>query len=321
LVEYDDVINKHRETIYRKRREILKLAESEKTKDQRPKTKNIDETMATDTPEEANENEKTLSHIILEMVENEIEQVVAFHTNGEKSGDWNLPEIWQTMGTIFPLQGTMDENMSTLGLSEHKLDQAKERTIIIEYFTRRARELFNDLENKARASNLNLIEMEKTVLIRAMDTLWIEHLEAMNSVRQGIGLRGYGQRDPLIEYKKEAYQLYHELNNLIQKEVVYSIFKIGYMYLQAQSGLGGKNLTDRPIVYSAPAKEMTKRIDDRRQTTGNLHWSLTGGSSGRGENQADTVRPKIINASGDKVGRNDPCPCGSGKKFKKCHGA
>ena len=92
-------------------------------------------------------------------------------------------------------------------------------------------------------------EIKKAVLTRSIDTLWIEHLEAMASMRQGIGLRGYGQRDPLIEYKKEAYHLYNELNSLIQKQVIYSIFKVGQVQEFSAPGLA-----DRAKQFSAPAK-------------------------------------------------------------------
>jgi metal-dependent amidase/aminoacylase/carboxypeptidase family protein len=84
----------------------------------------------------------------------------------------------------------------------------------------------HQIEQKAGEMGVDWPETEKAVLIRSIDTLWVEHLEAMASVRQGIGLRGYGQRDPLIEYKKEAYRQFGELNSLIQREVVYSVFKV-----------------------------------------------------------------------------------------------
>ena len=116
---------------------------------------------------------------------------------------------------------------------------------------------------------------------------------------------GYGQRDPLIEYKKEAYRLFNDLNSLIQKEVVYSIFKVGELHeltiLKTEAGrkeqLLAPDLLSRAKEFSAPAKEM----------------------GGNATTFAD-VKKKEKNEEGEKIGRNDACPCGSGKKYKKCHG-
>lgn len=79
----------------------------------------------------------------------------------------------------------------------------------------------------ATEAGFNWLEVERSVLLRTIDMLWMDHLETMDYMRRGIGLRGYGQRDPLVEYKKEAYQMFNELNSLIEKQVVYSIYKIG----------------------------------------------------------------------------------------------
>ncbi len=241
LVEYDDVINKHREAIYKRRREILELAEK--------------------------------SDIILEMVENEIEQVASFHTAGDNVKEWNLKEIYQVVSTIFPVEEKLKSDLAELS-GASKLDKVKARTAIIEHLTNLAGNIYDKIKLKSKEMGVDWSQVEKAVLIRSIDALWVEHLEAMDYMRRGIGLRGYGQRDPLIEYKKEAYQLYNELNNLIQKEVVYSIFKVADV-----NQFAAPNLADRAKQFSAPA-----------------------------------------DAAGHKVGRNDPCPCGSGKKYKKCCG-
>jgi preprotein translocase subunit SecA len=136
----------------------------------------------------------------------------------------------------------------------------------------------------------------------------------MTSMRQGIGLRGYGQRDPLIEYKKEAFILFNELNNLIQKEVVYNIFKVGMMQESLARGWQEPSLADRAKEFSAPLKTM----EDKRSSFAN--FTKQANNDQRQGGGLDLVKQKIRNAAGEKVGRNDPCPCGSGKKYKKCHG-
>ena len=151
-------------------------------------------------------------------------------------------------------------------------------------------------------------EIEKGILIRAIDTLWIEHLNAMDALRTGIGLRGYGQRDPLIEYKKEAYRLFVELMNLIQKQVTYRIYKVGLARKLAPS-----LIERRGVVMSAPAKIMEKG-----------KGQFSGVSLPKEEKEkvvkGDNVPVKPRDMMGRKIGRNDPCPCGSGKKYKKCCG-
>ena len=285
LVEYDDVLNKHREAIYRRRKEILKINDASADIGERGISQ--------------------LSKIILEMLDNEIEQVVSFHTASQEIREWNLEEIKQVVATIFPINDDIKKDLDHLIADGDKLDKAKARTEIIEYLTKKASEKYAAMVREVSQVGINWFEVEKSVLLRSFDTLWIEHLEAISSLRQGIGLRGYGQRDPLVEYKKEAYRLFSDLNSLIQKEVVYSIYKIGALHelsilkteADRKEQLLSPDLLSRAKEYSAPAKEM-------------------GGST---TTFAD-VKKKEKNEEGDKIGRNDACPCGSGKKYKKCHG-
>jgi preprotein translocase subunit SecA len=303
LVEYDDVINKHREAIYRRRRDILikadialKLSQSESGGKQ---------------PEEDLIIKNSLSKIILEMVENEIEQAVSFHTSDDKMTEWNINEIYQVMSTIFSVEDKLKSELAAFTEDGDKLDKVKARTKIIEFLFELANEVYDKIKTQAEHAGLIWIEIEKAILIRSIDTLWIEHLEAMSSVRQGIGLRGYGQRDPLIEYKKEAYLLYNELNNLIQKEVAYSIYKVGDLYQTLGRNIEGPSLADRAKQFSAPAKEMTSKQSS---------FSGFKQADSKPSSTIDMVSVKAKDDSGNKIGRNDLCPCGSGKKYKKCCG-
>jgi len=342
LVEYDDVINKHRETIYRKRREILGLAEGEQQNViARPKAAAIPPKTETANSRDcfvahsakagfAPRNDSlTLSDIILAMVENEIEQVVSFHTAPDMIKDWNLDEIYQVASTIFPVEEKLKNDLTDLVGDGSKLDKAKARTTIIEHLLTLAKARYSKIKKQAKTADLNWQEVEKAILIRSIDTLWVEHLEAMDHLRQGIGLRGYGQRDPLVEYKKEAYRLYNELNNLIQKQVVYSIFKVADI-----GQFAAPSLADRAKKFSAPSKVMDASSSSfsgfRQVEAGSGSGSLestrlqrklaNGQGKQKAESRGDVIREKIKDASGKKVGRNDPCPCGSGKKYKKCCG-
>ena len=341
LVEFDDVINKHREAIYRKRREILQIAESEREKapseenspqnpnDKLPIPNKIHNSPPKADPPlaEKSEPQKSLSDIILGYVENEIEQVVGFHTAAEQIGDWNIEEIYQVAGTIFPVTAKLENDLSEYKKDGHKLDKAKARTEIIGHLAGLAREKYEEIGTKSAAEGLNWPEIEKAVLVRSIDTLWVEHLEAMASVRQGIGLRGYGQRDPLIEYKKEAYRMFMDLSNLIQKEVVYSIFKVSMLYGEPVRKFEAPSLAERAKEFSAPAKTMDSRTSSFSAfaPAANPSGTLKGG--GRKEASApDSVRAKPKDTDGHKIGRNDPCPCGAKKpdgtpiKYKHCHG-
>ena len=338
LVEYDDVINKHRESIYRRRREILELAERNNqdtrnnnqinSKSQIPNNKftpldnsisngarisNLNDQILESEQIENHQSsiENSLSNIILEMVENEIEQVVSFHTAGDAVKNWNLDEIYQVVSTIFPVEEKLKGDLAGLAGDGSKFDKAKAHTAIIEHLVNLAKSVYEKVKQQADESGMQWKEIEKAILIRSIDILWIEHLEAMACMRQGIGLRGYGQRDPLIEYKKEAYRMYNELNNLIQKQVVYSIFKVGQV-----QGFSAPGLADRAKQFSAPAKV----ANSSTASFSGFKQADAGSGSGSLENSGDIIREKMKDASGNKVGRNDPCPCGSGKKFKKCCG-
>ncbi|MBI2038066.1 MAG: preprotein translocase subunit SecA [Candidatus Magasanikbacteria bacterium] len=277
LLEYDDVLNRHREVIYGKRREIL------------------DAFSAQGGPASGGEGKtKTLREMILDMVEQEIEQVVSFHTNTESRHDWNVKEILENVSTIFALSDEEKKTVTDLAAGERsqKLAEVEARTKIIEYLVDLANKKYDALLVKAVPDIAMLLEIEKQVLLRAMDNLWVDHLVAVDYLRTGIGLRGYGQHDPLVEYKKETYRMFNELLNLIQKEVVYIIYKVNLGIQLAPSVMGAsKNLN---------FKGASDAIDGEVEV-----------SNSRKEKGVD----------GKEVGRNDLCPCGSGKKYKKCHGA
>ncbi len=290
LVEYDDVINKHREAIYKRRREILETFE--------------------------NKSEK-IKNIILEMIKTEIEQVVSFHTIGEDEKQWNLKEIYQTIDSIFPVDKTVLDKIKHLTNIQDKLDKAKKKTEIVKYLFDLAEQKYKELEqaiidlNKlVESGGLSLLEIEKSVLIRSIDTIWTEHLDAMEQMRQGIGLRGYGQLDPLVEYKKEAYFLFHQLNDLIRKQVVYSIYKMVDV-----SQIVAPSILQKAKEFSAPKKTM----DNTNSSFSQFKQPLNNKNNSNVTNDL-VVRQKLKDASGKKIGRNDPCPCGSGKKYKYCCG-
>ncbi|MBI2483581.1 preprotein translocase subunit SecA [Candidatus Uhrbacteria bacterium] len=283
LVEYDDIINKQRDVIYRKRREVLEqfLREIQK------------QTGIT----EEGAHKPSLREMIFEMVEDEIERVVVYHTASEAEADWNLKEIYEVVTTMFPVADDVRIAVEDFRKSAgDKNADAQTRTKIIEYLSGLARTTYDVHEKAVQErvqaagigidAELALRSIEKDLILRSIDMLWIEHLEAIDHLRAGIGLRGYGQHDPLVEYKKESYRLFTDLLALINKQIVYSIYKIG------GAAVSARQKPQRNFVYSAPAKS----------------------------SDGDAVSSPANESVAAKVGRNDPCPCGSGKKYKRCHG-
>lgn len=251
LVEYDDVINKHREVIYKKRNQIL-----------------------------ATEDQLVAGNVVKTYLQEEIDRVIGFHTQSPHASEWNYQEIVEVVKTIFSL----------LPEEEIKIREQKEAGELKKYVVELAIEKYAQLENGINSdenikkqvgeNNQPMDLIAKAVVLRAIDTLWVEHIDAMDHMRTGIGLVGYGQKDPLVEYKNQSRRMFQELLNNIRAQVVYSIFKVS---VTPPTHSTYKNAMPAP----------TANIKSNQQPTAN---------------------------KGQKVGRNDPCPCGSGKKYKKCCG-
>jgi len=223
--------------------------------------------------------------------------VVVFHTAGDKSGDWNLKEIAETLQAMLNVSGQEDKLTELAGEGG---DGGRQK--VLDYAEGLAADTYNRLVSDFTQAGIDFVEVAKGMLLRSIDQMWVDHLETMDYMRRGIGLRGYGQRDPLVEYKKEAYRLYHELLDLIRQQLVYSIYRTGDALKMAPAALLNLSQSEQPknLKLEGAAKEMEKLSAKR--------------------DNFDLVREKAKDESGKAVGRNDLCPCGSGKKFKKCCG-
>jgi preprotein translocase subunit SecA len=257
VVEYDDVINRQRETIYHERERILR------SDDRSPP--------------------------ILAMFDEEIAGLVGEHAAGEYASDWNLEGLKLKLATMVP---SLDP--SELGWMEEVRDR--------EHLTRELTELVAEqYERKgAEVGDEAMLILERLVLLRVIDTLWVEHLTAVDDMRRGIGLRAYSQRDPLNEFKVEAYQMFEELKATIRHDVTHTVFRV--------------TVTREP----APVQQPRQMTESRPEVApGAATASATAAASaGNGNGEA---RAPVRTAH--KIGRNDPCYCGSGKKYKRCHGA
>jgi preprotein translocase subunit SecA len=277
LVEYDDVMNKQRETIYRKRRQNLAGIDTKET--------------------------------MLDSVRNEIKNLVNYLFNAP-AGDFSAEKLYDEANLIFHIR---PEDRKSLEQIKQDVggDTYNEQEALAGYLEKLAVEEYNQLEAKinmlpqGESEIQPMRQVERQMYLHAMDTLWIEHLETMNYLRTGIGLRGYGQRDPLVEYKRESLRLFKELLGLIDRQVAYSIFKIGFV---------------------APQEIKTEEKPKKLVLQGANDQSAFAGDEGLREQKVDNVIKDSSHFNGEKVGRNDLCPCGATwpdgnpKKYKDCHG-
>jgi len=307
VLKYDDVLNRHRHIIYGKRRQILNLSQGDNKEfdlsiQPIQKVGEGEGESGDAMPEE--KQYESLKEMIAEMIEAEIEFVVSYHTNTEDEDAWDIKEIYETMRTVFSFTNAEREELLHMGdFGNGKKEDVEVRDAITKFLIRKANDEYAVLEKRiqdtvtAEAEKKGesvpgeglVRQIEKSILLRAIDTLWVEHLVSMQYLRQGIGLRGYGQRDPLVEYKRETFHLFNELLTNVQKEVVYSFFKVNVGIQLAPSIMANDKMT-----LSGAKKNMSE--------------------------QGSHIKKKERDSSGEKVGRNDACPCGSGKKYKKCHG-
>ena len=172
-------------------------------------------------------------------------------------------------------------------------------------------------------------ETERMIMLNVIDNQWKDHLLSMDHLKEGIGLRGYGQKDPLIEYKKESFILFQDMMDRIEDETIRYLF-----FLQMSTARAGSRPPLPLIRMRIEEEEDEERepepvaVAEQRRADARCSTSPGTSSARRKRNwpncsssAAVELRPKTSQVIKDKVGRNDPCPCGSGKKYKKCHGA
>jgi preprotein translocase subunit SecA len=166
--------------------------------------------------------------------------------------------------------------------------------------------------------------VERDIMLQIVDAQWKDHLYSLDHLKEGIGLRGYGQRDPLVEYKKESFALFQDMKARIEEEIVRYLFHLRPV-LTEEGGPAGAP-APRPAARR-PAPSMTMNhpgAEPAPAFAGVGRSSAAAAASARqGPVPARTGGDDVIKTvkhEGPKVGRNDPCPCGSGKKYKKCHG-
>ncbi|QQR55416.1 preprotein translocase subunit SecA [Candidatus Peregrinibacteria bacterium] len=282
LVEYDTVINTHRDIIYKKRRAIL---ESESLK-----------------------NEALL------LMEKEVEKIVL-------SNPENLKEVWETVNAIHrsPLKPIALESLEPLN-PEARIDTLKK------YFEDEYTEKEKSLPDPAI-----MRRAERAIFLRTLDMLWMRHIDELKDLREAVSLSGYGQRNPLVEYQNQAFQFFEELIEKIDRTTLTSLFhvKINVQLVNKPAPLATnangevlKVRTNQEQIEQnlvMPVQRTAIEVPSTQQPTVRVISAKTGQAI---VSDADLIAPASKTTSTfPEVGRNDPCPCGSGKKYKKCHGA
>jgi preprotein translocase subunit SecA len=277
LVEYDDVMNIHRNVVYKMRRKFL--------------------------------DKEDCSEEIKEMIEELAENIVRNHTEARKPQDWNRKEIYEAVNAIHHEDVSNYKLEDIEGIKDQDQLIKKTQDYLMENYSKREKEL-------PEAKIMRRIE--KAIYLRANDVLWMEHIDSMTRLRENVAFSGYAQKDPLTEYKSQGYNTFMRMLNMVKSNTVNTLFKID--------------------LEKVVPDQMSQRSETKNMSTNQSQSSasLSGGGTGRRtvsrstfEQSNDNSNPvvvrvsqaaNVIHESDQKVGRNDPCHCGSGKKNKKCCG-
>ena len=248
LVEYDDVVNTHRDVIYGERDKILTGAD--------------------------------LKSNIQSMVEDEIRDILGGYLADRAPDNWDADGLLNEIGAILPPPSDLSDPDVLAQMAAEEIEK---------HLIRHAREMYESIEERLPPEIMRAVERQ--LMLRVIDSNWVQHLTGIENLRQGIGLHSYGQRDPLVMYKKEGHDMFSELQARIQRDVVNSIYHVGVLQNgQPPVGRGAR----RAKAAASKTSVMSEVVGNRSR--------------------------EAVPAGARKIGRNDPCHCGSGKKFKKCHG-
>jgi preprotein translocase subunit SecA len=302
VLEYDDVMNKQREVIYRDRRQVLR-------------------------------GEFPARDFLVDTLEQKIADAVDSNApDNVHPSEWDLAEILTEIQMIFPVKAQIGvEDLEKLDRSEMK---ARLQKIGLAAFEAKEAEVTPDLMR---------VIVSQYIMLPLIDRLWVDHLYVMDALKTGIGLRGYGQKDPRVEYEKEAYEIFEDLKSNISDEALKMYFNLVIetgdgpppgMVLspgpnptdpQMNGASAGPEFAEIPTGSIAPQPAPQPSAPARMDPI--LAEKLLGPApAGNGKREIHTNRDEeeprkpVRASSAEKVGRNDLCPCGSGKKFKRCHG-
>jgi preprotein translocase subunit SecA len=267
LVEYDDVLAKQREIVYSDRNRIL--------------------------------HGENVRDMMMGLVEDEIAELVDANCPGQHSDEWDTVNLYNAMGTIFPLPA----DLSPESMKNYSQDELAD--VLMDAATAAYEEREQALSEEAVRA------WERRILLVTMSGLWIHHVDAMDELREAAMLQAFAQQDPLVAYKRQAFDMFEQFRVMFRKNVVYQIFHILW---QPTAQL---ILQEERVVGDTPALTENAAGSSNGQTAPN------GTRAEKTARQASTHAKRskqAVKLGSGKLGRNDPCYCGSGKKYKMCHG-
>jgi preprotein translocase subunit SecA len=286
VLKYDDVMNVQRMVVYEQRRRVLEGAD--------------------------------LSEEIGGWMDQLVARIVFDHTQSEYQEEWDIESLFAEMKTLYETEISPDEvNAATMSREE-----------LIELFQEDAAD---EYEHKVEEYGAELMrEVERYLVLQVVDLRWREHLESMEYMRDGIHLRAMAQKDPLSEYRSEGHQMFEELTAIIQDEIVRYLLRIQIDRPEQADlepaaagpngdGNGGLTYEHESVAGADAIRAAGGGGAAAPAGAGALRAGATAGGAGGAATTVSTGQR--VASDFDRVGRNDPCPCGSGKKFKKCHGA
>jgi preprotein translocase subunit SecA len=288
LLEYDDVMNKQRESVYTLRRQVLDGA--------------------IHLVEDGEEDEVLDTRAyVMSLAEDQIASLVDTHAGKDQEPqEWDIDGLTRAAADLFAIEPAAVEALNLSDASPDEMIDAIQGLAVAAY---------EDKERLVPDAAI-LRRVERDFMLQIVDAQWKDHLYSLDHLKEGIGLRGYGQRDPLVEYKKESFTLFQAMKDRIDEEMVRYLWRLRPVTQETpDTETAAVPLVPPPPLPRRPAPPVT----------------LSGGSASAGK-QTATAAPRPARTGGDdapvvtvrrddpKVGRNDPCWCGSGKKFKKCHG-
>jgi preprotein translocase subunit SecA len=282
VLKYDDVMNSQRTVIYEQRRAVLEGED--------------------------------MSEQVREWIAEVIERTVAEFTQEEYAEEWDLEGLVKQMATLYETEVTVDELREELGEIS--------REALVEEFQEDAQEEYTAKEEDLTPELMR--ELERFVILQVVDQRWREHLDAMDYLREGVHLRAMAQKDPLVEYRHEGHLMFEALGAAIREEVVLTLFHAQLapeeadelQRAQAASAVNGGGLQ-----YEHQSLAGAEAIAAAGGGVSTSTATATLAMSGGGSTSTSAGPRQIVKSDKENIGRNDPCWCGSGKKFKKCHGA
>jgi preprotein translocase subunit SecA len=287
LLEYDDVMNKQRENVYALRRELLE-GKIHITEDEEVDTRGYLLTLGE------------------ELADATVQTYADKDTDPE---EWDIEALTKAVAEIFGFDEQETASLDFGGMTPEQMTDAVWKVALAKYEKKEA--LLGDVSILHR--------VERDIMLQIVDAQWKDHLYSLDHLKEGIGLRGYGQRDPLVEYKKESFALFEAMRERIDEEIV--------RYLWRLMPIIGDEGPAVPIRRPAPRRPPQFTMSEHTAQASPFVAIRSGGGAA-----AVAEPPRPARSGGDdvvrqvrrdepKVGRNDPCPCGSGKKYKKCHGS